>query len=73
MHSIKFSYDTGATVQYYEIEAEDATTNGVVIGPGRTYKTLPSEASGRRAVQIITGKREKGRMREKYFDFYSFN
>jgi len=42
----------GATLPYYEIEAEDATTNGVIIGPDRTYTKLPSEASGRRAVQV---------------------
>ncbi|PRP82597.1 coagulation factor 5/8 type domain-containing protein [Planoprotostelium fungivorum] len=42
----------GATVQYYLIEAEDATHTGQQIGPDRTYQQLPSEASGRKAVQI---------------------
>jgi hypothetical protein len=42
----------GATVPFVEQEAEGAATNGTVIGPNRTYTTLPSEASGRRAVQL---------------------
>jgi alpha-1,3-glucanase-like protein len=42
----------GATVPWLEYEAEDASTNGVVIGPDRTFGTLPSEASGRRAVRL---------------------
>ncbi len=42
----------GATVPFVEQEAEDAATNGTIIGPNRTYTTLPSEASGRRAVQL---------------------
>eukprot|EP01088_Endostelium_zonatum_P016283 TRINITY_DN433_c0_g1_i1.p1 TRINITY_DN433_c0_g1~~TRINITY_DN433_c0_g1_i1.p1 ORF type:complete len:809 (+),score=206.82 TRINITY_DN433_c0_g1_i1:13-2439(+) len=42
----------GASLPYYEIEAEDAKTNGIIIGPSYTYNQLPSEASGRRAVQI---------------------
>jgi hypothetical protein len=37
----------GATVLFVEQEAENATTNGVVIGPNRTAGTLPGEASGR--------------------------
>ncbi|KAL0480366.1 hypothetical protein AKO1_007158 [Acrasis kona] len=44
--------ERGATLPYLEYEAEDATHNGKVIGPDRTYMSLPSEASGRRAVQI---------------------
>lgn len=43
---------TGATVPYREIEAEDATTNGTVIGPSYTQGFLPNEASGRRAVTL---------------------
>lgn len=43
---------TGATLPYIEMEAEDAKTNGVIIGPNVTYMSLPSEASGRKAVQI---------------------
>eukprot|EP01113_Clastostelium_recurvatum_P036210 TRINITY_DN5134_c0_g1_i2.p1 TRINITY_DN5134_c0_g1~~TRINITY_DN5134_c0_g1_i2.p1 ORF type:complete len:693 (+),score=134.51 TRINITY_DN5134_c0_g1_i2:143-2221(+) len=42
----------GATLPYFEIEAEAASTNAEIIGPDRTYMTLPSEASGRRAVQL---------------------
>eukprot|EP00026_Physarum_polycephalum_P001623 Phypoly_transcript_01625.p1 GENE.Phypoly_transcript_01625~~Phypoly_transcript_01625.p1 ORF type:complete len:743 (+),score=112.87 Phypoly_transcript_01625:199-2427(+) len=46
--------DRGATLPYFEMEAEDASSNGVVIGPNRTYRSLPSEAQGRKAVQIST-------------------
>ncbi|MFG2650654.1 glycosyl hydrolase family 28-related protein [Streptomyces sp. NPDC048436] len=42
----------GATVPFSELEAESAVTSGSVIGPDRTYTTLPSEASGRRAVRL---------------------
>jgi hypothetical protein len=42
----------GAPVPFLEQEAEDAATNGSVIGPNRIYGTLPSEASGRKAVTL---------------------
>ncbi|MFI5982672.1 hypothetical protein ACIBEA_17560 [Streptomyces sp. NPDC051555] len=42
----------GATVPFTEQEAERAATNGSVIGPDRTYTTLPAEASGRSAVRL---------------------
>jgi hypothetical protein len=42
----------GATLPYEEIEAESANYQGTLIGPGRAYCTLPSEASGRQAVQL---------------------
>jgi hypothetical protein len=42
----------GATVPYTEYEAENGTTNATVLGPDRTYLTVASEASGRRAVQL---------------------
>lgn len=42
----------GASVSYDLYEAEHAATNGVVIGPDRTYRELPSEASGRQAVKL---------------------
>lgn len=42
----------GATVPYTEYEAENSNTNGTVIGPDRTYRTVPSESSGRRAVRL---------------------
>ncbi|WP_049578751.1 glycosyl hydrolase family 28-related protein, partial [Streptomyces sp. SBT349] len=42
----------GADVPFVEHEAEDAATNGSPIGPDRVYGTLPSEASGRRAVTL---------------------
>src|SRR5258706_5522142 len=42
----------GARLPYIELEAENATTNGTVIGPDRTFKTLAAEASGRRAVTL---------------------
>lgn len=45
----------GATVGFLEQEAENARTDGVVIGPDRSAYTLPSEASGRRAVRVTPG------------------
>jgi len=47
--------DRGATVPFTEQEAENAATNGVVIGPDRTAYTLPAEASGRKAVRLAPG------------------
>jgi hypothetical protein len=41
----------GATVNFVEQEAENASTNGTVIS-GRDAYTLASEASGRKAVQL---------------------
>ena len=40
---------------FVEQEAENATTDGTVIGPGRTAYTLPAEASGRKAVELAPG------------------
>ncbi|MEV0714206.1 glycosyl hydrolase family 28-related protein [Asanoa sp. NPDC050611] len=45
----------GATVNFLEQEAENAATNGSVIGPDRTAYTLPAEASGRTAVKLQPG------------------
>ncbi|MER7575914.1 glycosyl hydrolase family 28-related protein [Streptomyces sp. NPDC126514] len=45
----------GAEVPFVEQEAENATTNGRIIGPDRTPYTLSSEASGRTAVQLTPG------------------
>ena len=42
----------GAVVPFVELEAENAETNGQVIGPDRTFGTLPAEASGRKAVLL---------------------
>ncbi|WP_432841281.1 CBM35 domain-containing protein [Dactylosporangium sp. CA-092794] len=42
----------GATLPYTTYEAENGTTNGVVLGPDRTYRTIASESSGRRAVRL---------------------
>jgi hypothetical protein len=42
----------GATVAFVELEAEHAMTTGRLIGPDRTFGTLPSEASGRKAVLL---------------------
>ena len=39
----------GATLPYQEHEAETAATNGIIIGPDRTYLTQAAEASGRKA------------------------
>ncbi|MEV6965020.1 glycosyl hydrolase family 28-related protein [Hamadaea sp. NPDC051192] len=45
----------GAAVPFAEQEAENAATNGSVIGPSRQAYTLPAEASGRTAVQLAPG------------------
>ncbi|MEV4372039.1 glycosyl hydrolase family 28-related protein [Nonomuraea sp. NPDC049637] len=46
----------GARVGFAEQEAENAPTDGTVIGPDRTAYTLPAEASGRRAVRLTPGR-----------------
>jgi hypothetical protein len=43
---------TGAPLEYVEYEAENAATNGRIVGPDRNFTTLASEASGRRAVLL---------------------
>jgi hypothetical protein len=45
----------GASVDFAEQEAENAATNGTIIGPDRTAYTLPGEASGRKAVKLTPG------------------
>ncbi|MGC5165528.1 glycosyl hydrolase family 28-related protein [Luteimicrobium sp. DT211] len=45
----------GASLGITEYEAENAATNGTVIGPGRDAYTLPAEASGRSAVSLDRG------------------
>ena len=45
----------GAAVDFMEQEAENATTDGVVIGPGTAAYTLAAEASGRKAVTLAPG------------------
>src|SRR4051794_16542703 len=45
----------GAGVDFVEQEAENAATDGTVIGPDRAAYTLPAEASGRRAVRLTHG------------------
>src|SRR3954469_9282385 len=45
----------GASVRFLEQEAENARTNGVVIGPDRDAYTPASEASGRKAVKLAPG------------------
>jgi Alpha-1,3-glucanase catalytic domain D1/Ricin-type beta-trefoil lectin domain/Alpha-1,3-glucanase catalytic domain D2 len=42
----------GASLPFIEYQAEDAATNGALIGPDRAKGTLASEASGRRAVTL---------------------
>jgi len=42
----------GAPLDFTEYEAENGTTNGRIVGPDRTFGTLASEASGRRAVLL---------------------
>src|SRR6187549_3279617 len=45
----------GATLPYVEVQAENASTNGTIIGPSAAYNTLPSEASYRKAVTLNSG------------------
>lgn len=45
----------GAAVNFLEQEAENARTNGEVIGADRSAYTLPAEASGRKAVRLVPG------------------
>jgi hypothetical protein len=47
----------GAQVAFVEQEAENAVTTGTVIGPDRNAYTLPSEASGRKAVKLTAAGR----------------
>jgi hypothetical protein len=42
----------GSPLEFVEYEAENAATNGRIVGPDRTFTTLASEASGRRAVLL---------------------
>ncbi|MEV6646713.1 discoidin domain-containing protein [Amycolatopsis sp. NPDC051371] len=42
----------GASVPFLEQEAENAATNGTIIGPNRAAGTLAGEASGRKAVTL---------------------
>jgi Pectate lyase superfamily protein/Abnormal spindle-like microcephaly-assoc'd, ASPM-SPD-2-Hydin/F5/8 type C domain len=45
----------GAAVPFTEYEAENAITNGRVLGPDRAFTHLAAEASGRRAVSLAAG------------------
>ncbi len=45
----------GAAVPFTEYEAENAATNGTVLGPDRAFTHLAAEASGRRAVALSAG------------------
>lgn len=45
----------GADVPFLEQEAENAVTDGTVIGPGREAYTIEAEASGRSAVRLLPG------------------
>ncbi|TCO56038.1 choice-of-anchor D domain-containing protein [Actinocrispum wychmicini] len=42
----------GATLPYVEVQAENSSTNGTVIGPTADYNTLAAEASYRKAVTL---------------------
>ncbi len=50
--SAKAATTAGASLPYVEVQAEDAITNGTIIGPDRHYPGLATEASGRRAVTL---------------------
>ena len=43
----------GAPLDFAEYEAENGATNGRIVGPDRSFATLASEASGRRAVLLV--------------------
>lgn len=45
----------GAEVGFLEQEAENAVTNGTIIGPSREAYALEAEASGRKAVKLAPG------------------
>ncbi|MFC5212899.1 discoidin domain-containing protein [Streptomyces coerulescens] len=47
----------GADLPFTSVEAESATTTGAKIGPDYTQGTLASEASGRQAVRLTSGRR----------------
>ncbi|MFJ9538572.1 discoidin domain-containing protein [Streptomyces sp. NPDC101225] len=47
----------GADLPFTSVEAESATTNGTKIGPDYTQGTVASEASGRQAVRLDSGRR----------------
>jgi hypothetical protein len=42
----------GAPLEFVEYEAKNGATNDRIVGPDRTFATLASEASGRRAVLL---------------------
>ncbi|WP_327116107.1 mycodextranase [Streptomyces sp. NBC_01341] len=52
----------GAEVPFAEQEAENAATNGTVIGPDRAAYSLPAEASGRKAVRLVPGEHVEFRL-----------
>jgi hypothetical protein len=45
----------GATLPYVQVQAENSTTNGTIIGPSAAYNTLAAEASYRKAVTLSSG------------------
>ncbi|MGY6021612.1 discoidin domain-containing protein [Streptomyces spinosirectus] len=47
----------GASLPFTSVEAESATTTGTKIGPDYTQGTIASEASGRQAVRLDSGRR----------------
>ena len=47
----------GSPLEFVEYEAENGATHGRIVGPDRTFTTLASEASGRRAV-VLEGPRD---------------
>jgi hypothetical protein len=42
----------GASLPYVEVQAENANTNGTIVGPSANYGTLAAEASYRKAVTL---------------------
>lgn len=44
--------ERGATVPYTTYQAQDGDTSAELLGPGREFRTVEAEASGRRAVRL---------------------
>ncbi|MCJ7508846.1 MAG: carbohydrate binding domain-containing protein, partial [candidate division Zixibacteria bacterium] len=42
----------GAKLPFIQYEAENAATNGVILGPNRKFKEIPNEASNKMAVNL---------------------
>jgi hypothetical protein len=56
----------GAKLPFIQYEAEDAATNGLILGPTRKFREIPNEASGKMAVNLnSTGDYVEFKLKEK--------